>query len=236
VDARERGCDREQDDSVGPLTHSLLTVCTLSVNAQSCGKRPRGSARTGVGPICSTASSPSPGRTAHPGPPRASKRGPAAAPADVAGSLRPSLRNGGGLVDAPGRGLVGAKGEYPLGVPYLPCSDGYKVPGMSHVTSRPGNGFLPSPYICVQPVRSNFPKRHVWCGAALDGWIAASTPDASFRLVVVTTVLPSVAGAAAAPQAVSSPGAGTSARGKASGHRQACRLLRFCLAPRELEW
>jgi hypothetical protein len=30
----------------------------------------------------------------------------------------PSLRNGGGLVDAPGRGLLGAKGEYPLRVPY----------------------------------------------------------------------------------------------------------------------
>src|SRR5215813_2994961 len=29
----------------------------------------------------------------------------------------PSLRKGGGLVDAPGRGLVGAKGEYPFVCP-----------------------------------------------------------------------------------------------------------------------
>ena len=30
----------------------------------------------------------------------------------------PSLRKGGGLVDAPGRGLVGAKSEYPLRASY----------------------------------------------------------------------------------------------------------------------
>ena len=30
------------------------------------------------------------------------------------------LRNGGGLVDVPGRGLLAAKGEYPFRVPYLP--------------------------------------------------------------------------------------------------------------------
>src|SRR5262249_58176334 len=39
------------------------------------------------------------------------------------GAARPDRRSrqrtGGGLVDAPGRGLVGAKGEYPLHRPYL---------------------------------------------------------------------------------------------------------------------
>jgi len=33
---------------------------------------------------------------------------------------RPSLRNGGGLVAAPGKALLGAKGEYPFGYPICP--------------------------------------------------------------------------------------------------------------------
>ena len=38
----------------------------------------------------------------------------------------------------------------------------YEVAGMSHVTSRPGDGFLPNPYVCVEPLRSTFPNRYVW--------------------------------------------------------------------------
>jgi hypothetical protein len=41
-------------------------------------------------------------------------------PVNYERSQLPSLRKGGGLVDAPGRGLVGAKGEYPLRASYLP--------------------------------------------------------------------------------------------------------------------
>lgn len=47
----------------------------------------------------------------------------------------------------------------------------YEVAGMSHVTSRPGDGFLPNPYTCVEPVPSLFPNRHVW-GNALRNLIA----------------------------------------------------------------
>ena len=38
------------------------------------------------------------------------------------GSSSPSLRSGGGRIDATGKWLVGAKGEYPLHRPYLPIS------------------------------------------------------------------------------------------------------------------
>jgi len=39
---------------------------------------------------------------------------------EIQSEIAPSLRNGAGVVDARGRGLVGTKSEYPLRVPYLP--------------------------------------------------------------------------------------------------------------------
>jgi hypothetical protein len=41
----------------------------------------------------------------------------------------------------------------------------YEVPGLPHVTSRPGPGFQPDVFSCVEPVRSLFPQRHVWSNA-----------------------------------------------------------------------
>jgi Alpha/beta hydrolase domain len=61
----------------------------------------------------------------------------------------------------------------------------YEVAGMSHVTSRPGDGFLPNPYRCVEPFRSTFPNRHVWSNALrnLVVWIDDGTaPPAAPRI------------------------------------------------------
>jgi Alpha/beta hydrolase domain len=41
----------------------------------------------------------------------------------------------------------------------------YEVAGLSHVTSRPGPGFVPAVFPCVEPTRSLFPQRHVWSNA-----------------------------------------------------------------------
>ena len=62
-----------------------------------------------------------------------------------------------------------------------PDSDSYRlyeVAGLSHVTSRPGDGFLPNPYNCVEPVRSQFPNRHVWNNALrnLIAWVHDGIP------------------------------------------------------------
>lgn len=49
-----------------------------------------------------------------------------------------------------------------------PDSDSYRlyeVAGMSHITTRPGDGFLPNPYDCVEPIDSLFPNRHIWDNA-----------------------------------------------------------------------
>lgn len=45
-----------------------------------------------------------------------------------------------------------------------PDSDSYRlyeVAGLMHLTSRPGDGFFPVPWICAEPVRSAFPTRHI---------------------------------------------------------------------------
>jgi hypothetical protein len=54
----------------------------------------------------------------------------------------------------------------------------YEVPGQPHLTSRPPA--LPVPYICIEPVRSMFPLRHVVSMALrnLMDWVGSGTPPA----------------------------------------------------------